>query len=145
MISLFNPTYDLNFIDFFLCTYRLVVSSISDRRTYSSINCISTKRTRSPSIFHTFFFNLRRYLISQYVTLHGDIVSHLNVTQVSVEDGGEYTCTAGNRAGTSSHSARLNIYGNLFANAARLARTRSTATNIRNVRFAYADRVPWTI
>lgn len=53
-----------------------------------------------------------RYLISQYVTLHGDIVSHLNITQVSVEDGGEYTCAASNRAGTSSHSARLNIYGN---------------------------------
>ncbi|VEN52804.1 unnamed protein product, partial [Callosobruchus maculatus] len=28
-----------------------------------------------------------------------------------VEDGGEYTCTAENRAGKTSHSARLNIYG----------------------------------
>jgi len=52
-----------------------------------------------------------RYLIGQYVTLHGDIVSHLNISQVLVEDGGEYTCTANNRAGTTSHSARLNIYG----------------------------------
>ncbi|VVC39650.1 Hypothetical protein CINCED_3A005038 [Cinara cedri] len=55
-----------------------------------------------------------RYLIGQYVTLHGDIVSHLNITQVSVEDGGEYTCTASNRAGTTSHSARLNIYGDPY-------------------------------
>ncbi|XP_050430112.1 cell adhesion molecule Dscam2 isoform X2 [Adelges cooleyi] len=55
-----------------------------------------------------------RYLIGQYVTLHGDIVSHLNVTQVSVEDGGEYTCTSTNRAGSASHSARLNIYGDPF-------------------------------
>ncbi|XP_025423992.1 Down syndrome cell adhesion molecule-like protein Dscam2 isoform X3 [Sipha flava] len=55
-----------------------------------------------------------RYLIGQYVTLHGDIVSHLNISQVSVEDGGEYTCTANNRAGTSSHSARLNIYGDPY-------------------------------
>jgi len=55
-----------------------------------------------------------RYLIGQYVTLHGDIVSHLNISQVLVEDGGEYTCTANNRAGTTSHSARLNIYGKLY-------------------------------
>ncbi|XP_027854261.2 cell adhesion molecule Dscam2 isoform X3 [Aphis gossypii] len=55
-----------------------------------------------------------RYLIGQYVTLHGDIVSHLNISQVLVEDGGEYTCTANNRAGTTSHSARLNIYGDPY-------------------------------
>lgn len=74
--------------------------------------------------FHQFIHNIIildligsifRYLIGQYVTLHGDIVSHLNISQVSVEDGGEYTCTANNRAGTSSHSARLNIYGNFFS------------------------------
>lgn len=28
-----------------------------------------------------------------------------------VEDGGEYSCTAENRAGRTSHSARLNVYG----------------------------------
>ncbi|XP_025200616.1 Down syndrome cell adhesion molecule-like protein Dscam2 isoform X5 [Melanaphis sacchari] len=55
-----------------------------------------------------------RYLIGQYVTLHGNIVSHLNISQVLVEDGGEYTCTANNRAGTTSHSARLNIYGDPY-------------------------------
>ncbi|XP_050537388.1 cell adhesion molecule Dscam2 isoform X2 [Daktulosphaira vitifoliae] len=55
-----------------------------------------------------------RYVIGQYVTLHGDIVSHLNITQVSVEDGGEYTCSSTNRAGSTSHSARLNIYGDPF-------------------------------
>lgn len=45
------------------------------------------------------------------MTVHGDVISHVNVSQVAVEDGGEYTCTAENRAGKVSHSARLNVYG----------------------------------
>ncbi|XP_068083857.1 cell adhesion molecule Dscam2 [Anabrus simplex] len=52
-----------------------------------------------------------RFVIGQYVTVHGDVISHVNISQVMVEDGGEYTCTAENRAGKSSHSARLNVYG----------------------------------
>ncbi|XP_074032455.1 Down syndrome cell adhesion molecule 2 isoform X3 [Leptinotarsa decemlineata] len=52
-----------------------------------------------------------RFVIGQYVTVHGDVISHVNISNVMVEDGGEYTCTAENRAGKSSHSARLNIYG----------------------------------
>lgn len=52
-----------------------------------------------------------RFVIGQYVTVHGDVISHVNISQVQVEDGGEYTCTAENRAGKSSHSARLNVYG----------------------------------
>lgn len=28
-----------------------------------------------------------------------------------VEDGGEYSCTAENRAGRVTHAARLNVYG----------------------------------
>ncbi|XP_046394996.1 Down syndrome cell adhesion molecule-like protein Dscam2 isoform X2 [Ischnura elegans] len=52
-----------------------------------------------------------RFVIGQYVTVHGDVISHVNISNVMVEDGGEYTCTAQNRAGRSSHSARLNVYG----------------------------------
>lgn len=50
-------------------------------------------------------------MIGQYVTVHGDVISHVNISHVTVEDGGEYTCTAENRAGRSWHSARLNVYG----------------------------------
>ncbi|KAJ8924820.1 hypothetical protein NQ315_000974 [Exocentrus adspersus] len=50
------------------------------------------------------------FVIGQYVTVHGDVISHVNISHVMVEDGGEYTCTAENRAGKTSHSARLNIY-----------------------------------
>lgn len=52
-----------------------------------------------------------RFLIGQYVTVHGDVISHVNITHVMVEDGGEYSCKAENRAGKTKHSARLNIYG----------------------------------
>lgn len=50
-------------------------------------------------------------MIGQYVTVHGDVISHVNISHVMVEDGGEYSCVAENRAGKVTHSARLNIYG----------------------------------
>ncbi|XP_050090141.1 Down syndrome cell adhesion molecule-like protein Dscam2 isoform X6 [Anopheles aquasalis] len=52
-----------------------------------------------------------RFMIGQYVTVHGDVISHVNISHVMVEDGGEYSCVAENRAGKTAHSARLNIYG----------------------------------
>ena len=52
-----------------------------------------------------------RFLIGQYVTVHGDVISHVNISRVAVEDGGVYVCVVKNRAGVDQHSARLNIYG----------------------------------
>ncbi|XP_048515678.1 Down syndrome cell adhesion molecule-like protein Dscam2 isoform X2 [Athalia rosae] len=52
-----------------------------------------------------------RTVIGQYVTVHGDVISHVNISNVMVEDGGEYSCTAENRAGKTTHAARLNVYG----------------------------------
>ncbi|XP_055378995.1 cell adhesion molecule Dscam2 isoform X4 [Condylostylus longicornis] len=52
-----------------------------------------------------------RFMIGQYVTVQGDVISHVNISHVMVEDGGEYACIAENRAGKVTHSARLNIYG----------------------------------
>ena len=52
--------------------------------------------------------------MGQYVTLHGEVISHVNISRTVVDDGGLYTCTATNRAGSSSHSARLNIYGEYY-------------------------------
>lgn len=54
---------------------------------------------------------VRRFMIGQYVTVHGDVISHVNISVVHVEDGGEYRCTAANRMAKVHHSARLNIYG----------------------------------
>ncbi|CRK99030.1 CLUMA_CG011985, isoform A [Clunio marinus] len=58
--------------------------------------------------------NNDRLMIGQYVTISGDVISHVNISAVKTEDGGEYACTARSRAGQNSHSARLNIYGMPF-------------------------------
>ncbi|XP_067203911.1 cell adhesion molecule Dscam2-like isoform X2 [Linepithema humile] len=52
-----------------------------------------------------------RFMIGQYVTVHGDVISHVNISAVRVEDGGEYMCSAVNRVAKARHAARLNIYG----------------------------------
>ncbi|XP_055315262.1 cell adhesion molecule Dscam2 isoform X3 [Sitodiplosis mosellana] len=52
-----------------------------------------------------------RFLVGQYVTIHDDVISHVNITNVKEEDGGEYMCTAQNIIGKVSHSAKVNIYG----------------------------------
>lgn len=40
-----------------------------------------------------------RFLVGQYVTIHDDVISHVNITHVKEEDGGEYMCTAQNAIG----------------------------------------------
>ncbi|GLG97376.1 Protein sidekick [Gryllus bimaculatus] len=52
-----------------------------------------------------------RFVIGQYVPMNGDVVSHVNITNVRAEDGGTYQCTATNRVGEVTHSAQLNVYG----------------------------------
>ncbi|KAK3855319.1 hypothetical protein Pcinc_038269, partial [Petrolisthes cinctipes] len=52
-----------------------------------------------------------RLVVGQYVGVGGAVVSHVNLTGVRTEDGGAYTCTATNRAGKTTHTARLNVYG----------------------------------
>ena len=55
-----------------------------------------------------------RYSVGSYRQFT-EIVSHVNITNVRVEDGGAYQCMASNLLGRVSHSARLNIYGKLFS------------------------------
>ncbi|XP_066996259.2 cell adhesion molecule Dscam2 [Anabrus simplex] len=55
-----------------------------------------------------------KFVIGQYVPMHGDVVSHVNITSVRVEDGGTYQCTAINRVGEVTHSAQLNVYGSPY-------------------------------
>jgi hypothetical protein len=52
-------------------------------------------------------------VIGQYVTVAGDVISHVNISRVAVEDGGVYECAAENRVGRTTHSAPLRVYGNV--------------------------------
>lgn len=52
-----------------------------------------------------------RFLVGQYVTVQDDVISHVNISNIKSEDGGEYTCTAKNSMGMVAHSARVNVYG----------------------------------
>ncbi|XP_070509703.1 cell adhesion molecule Dscam1 isoform X3 [Chironomus tepperi] len=52
-----------------------------------------------------------RFLVGQYVTIHDDVISHVNISNIKEEDGGEYSCIAQNNIGKISHSARVNVYG----------------------------------
>ncbi|CAH0555678.1 unnamed protein product [Brassicogethes aeneus] len=55
--------------------------------------------------------NSDRYQIGQYVTVNGDVVSHLNITAIHTNDGGLYRCVASSKVGSADHSARINVYG----------------------------------
>ncbi|XP_066145689.1 cell adhesion molecule Dscam1 isoform X35 [Euwallacea fornicatus] len=55
--------------------------------------------------------NSDRYQIGQYVTVNGDIVSHLNITAIHTNDGGLYRCNANSKVGSANHAARINVYG----------------------------------
>ncbi|XP_062527455.1 cell adhesion molecule Dscam2 isoform X29 [Bombyx mori] len=52
-----------------------------------------------------------RLQIGQFVTADGNVESHLNISSVQTNDGGLYTCFASSKVGSTSHSARVNIYG----------------------------------
>lgn len=48
------------------------------------------------------------------MTVDDDVVSHVNISVIKEEDGGEYTCIAKNSVDKISHSARINVYGMVF-------------------------------
>uniref|UniRef100_A0A182QBV3 Down syndrome cell adhesion molecule n=1 Tax=Anopheles farauti TaxID=69004 RepID=A0A182QBV3_9DIPT len=55
--------------------------------------------------------NGERHQVGQYVTVNGDVVSHLNITSIHSNDGGLYKCMASSKVGVAEHSAKLNVYG----------------------------------
>jgi hypothetical protein len=50
-------------------------------------------------------------MVGQYLSSSGDVVSHVNISNVKPADGGYYTCVASNKAGSEEHSAWLRVYG----------------------------------
>lgn len=52
-----------------------------------------------------------RMQVGQYVTVNGEVVSHLNISAVHTNDGGLYACVASSTVGSVRYAARLNVYG----------------------------------
>ncbi|XP_072160841.1 cell adhesion molecule Dscam1 [Bemisia tabaci] len=79
-----------------------------------SLKCVATGNPPPQFIWTLDGFPLpdsTRFLVGQYVTVHDDVISHVNISSVKEEDGGEYSCSARNSVATVSHSARINVYG----------------------------------
>ncbi|XP_054724764.1 cell adhesion molecule Dscam2-like [Uloborus diversus] len=55
-----------------------------------------------------------RFRVGDYVTSDGHVMSYVNISDVRVEDGGEYMCSAENAVTSTQHKARLDIYGPPF-------------------------------
>ncbi|XP_021929576.1 Down syndrome cell adhesion molecule-like protein Dscam2 isoform X2 [Zootermopsis nevadensis] len=55
--------------------------------------------------------NSDRLQVGQYVTVNGDVVSHLNISSIHTNDGGLYKCIASSKVGSVEHAAKLNVYG----------------------------------
>ncbi|XP_054708130.1 cell adhesion molecule Dscam2-like [Uloborus diversus] len=55
-----------------------------------------------------------RFRVGDYVTSDGHVMSYVNITDVHLEDGGEYTCSAANAIAAVRHTARLDVYGPPF-------------------------------
>ncbi|GFW99032.1 down syndrome cell adhesion molecule-like protein Dscam2 [Trichonephila clavipes] len=55
-----------------------------------------------------------RITAGDYVSEAGHVISFLNVSEIRVEDSGEYQCHVNNDVGSVYHAARLNVYGPPF-------------------------------
>ncbi|XP_068085343.1 cell adhesion molecule Dscam1 [Anabrus simplex] len=55
--------------------------------------------------------NNDRFQVGQYVTVNGNVVSYLNISQIHTNDGGLYKCIASSKVGSAEHAAKLNVYG----------------------------------
>lgn len=55
--------------------------------------------------------------VGQYVTVNGDVVSHLNISSIHTNDGGLYRCIASSKVGVAVHGNKLNVFGLPFVRA----------------------------
>ncbi|XP_048837420.1 Down syndrome cell adhesion molecule homolog isoform X1 [Brienomyrus brachyistius] len=49
--------------------------------------------------------------MGQFITMEGNVLSYLNISNTQVRDGGVYRCTCNNSAGVVTYQARINVRG----------------------------------
>lgn len=52
-----------------------------------------------------------RLSVGDFVTKSSEVISFVNMTSVTTEDGGVYSCTAANEVSSASHSGRIDVRG----------------------------------
>lgn len=95
-----------------------IMASFSEKvynvNEFVSLSCM-VKGTPEPRVTWTLdeeaVIRDSRHRISYYTNAEGHVVSHLNITQTQVPDGGVYRCICNNSAGTVSYQARINVRG----------------------------------
>lgn len=95
-----------------------ILASFSEKvyniNEFVSLSC-TVKGTPEPRVTWTLddepVIRDSRHRISHYANAEGHMVSHLNISQTQVPDGGVYRCICNNSAGTVSYQARINVRG----------------------------------
>jgi len=49
--------------------------------------------------------------VGSFIGKTGDVISYVNISKVTLLEGGDYTCVATNRLGRAENVSRLNVYG----------------------------------
>lgn len=52
--------------------------------------------------------------IGDYVSSDGSVISFINISRVTVQDGGKYECRATNDFGMDAHSSWINVIGSPY-------------------------------
>ncbi|XP_061596195.1 Down syndrome cell adhesion molecule a isoform X1 [Cololabis saira] len=95
-----------------------ILASFSEKvyniNEFVSLSC-TVKGTPEPRVTWTLddepVIRDSRHRISYYSNAEGHVVSHLNISQTQVPDGGVYRCICNNSAGRVSYQARINVRG----------------------------------
>lgn len=86
-----------------------------DAGTAISLKCTATG-TPLPQVTWTLDGNslhesTSRLSVGDFVTKSSEVISFVNMTAITTEDGGVYSCTAANEISSASHSGRIDVRG----------------------------------
>ena len=104
----------------------ILISFIPDMNVcFGRYVCIKSERFR---LIKLIYFSIKSFYVltaqsnvvfrtsvGSFVLSGGLVVSHVNITNVSQQDGGLLTCTASNIISSTSVNTRLNVYGEIVS------------------------------